>query len=170
MSNWVARLRLPIMVVLLASCRWASQAVAQNESGGTDAGSCTLHDHVYRCSGAAFQPVLANAKVVGIDVHNSDGIARGQLTGLLRDKLGKTIASDGTPADLIFLLIPIDPSGVTYSTGNEPLGTLRVYSVTTDGGPGHLLWAESYSGVPDLPWPVVARGLILQFQAHFHIK
>jgi hypothetical protein len=166
----MSRLRLHTTVLLLAGCVWSMRAMAQNESGGTDAGSCTLHDHVYTCSGAAFQPVLANAKTVGIDVHNSDGIARGQLTALLTAKLRKTIAADGTPADLIFLLIPIDPSGVTYSTGDEPLGTLRVYSVTPDGGRGHLLWAESYSGAPDLPWPVVAHGLILQFQSHFHIR
>jgi hypothetical protein len=144
-------------------------AAAQNESGGMDAGSCTLHDHVYTCDGSAFQPVLINVKTIAVDVHNADGVARNQLTALLTRKLGKTIAADAGQADLIFLLIPTE-SGVVYGREDAPLGTLRVYSVTQEGGRGHLLWAEAYSGAPDLPWPVVVRGLILQFEAHFHIK
>ena len=144
-------------------------AVAQNESGGIDAGSCVLHDHIYTCDGAAFQPILAKAQTIAIDVHNADGVARSQLTALLTKKLGKTVAANGELADLIFLLIPTE-SGVVYGGGDAPLGTLRVYSVTPDGGRGHLLWAEAYSGAPDLPWPAVVHGLIAQFQAHFHIK
>jgi hypothetical protein len=145
------------------------QVLGQNESGGTDAGGCTLNDHIYTCNSALFGPVLARAQTVAVDVHNSDGVARSQLTALLSKKLGKTIAAQGGNADLIFLLIPTE-SGVVYGREDAPLGTLRVYSVTADGGRGHLLWAEAYSGAPDLPWPMVVRRLILQFEAHFKIK
>jgi hypothetical protein len=148
----------------------SSVGLAQDESGGMDAGGCTLRDHVYICNSAAFLPKLAGAKTIAVDVHNADGVARRQLTDFLTRKLGKTIASGDTRADLIFLLIPIEPSGIAYSTGDSDLGTLRVYSVAPDGGRGHLLWAETYSGASDLPWPMVARALLLQFQGHFRIK
>ncbi|HEV2645650.1 MAG TPA: hypothetical protein VGU46_04725 [Acidobacteriaceae bacterium] len=155
------------VIVALAAGRGG---VAQDDSGGTDAGSCALRDHVYSCSGAAFERVLANAKTVAVDVHNYDGVSRRLLGDLLTRKLGKTLASGKEHPDLIFMLIPIEPGGIAYSTGDVALGTLRVYSVTADGGRGHLLWAETYSGASDLPWPAVARRLVVQFEGHFSIK
>jgi hypothetical protein len=143
---------------------------AQPESGGTDAASCTLKDHVYHCNGAAFQTMLMSAKAVSIEAHNADGVARSQLTDLLTKKLNKTIATKGGRADLIFLMVPIDPSGIVNGTGDAELGTLRVYSAETDGTRGDLVWAETYSGTQDLPWPAVVRGLILRFQSHFPIR
>jgi hypothetical protein len=145
-------------------------ALAQNESGGADAGTCTLKDHVYTCNGAAFQAALAGATTVGVETHNSDGVARNQLTELLTKKMGKTVAADGSKSDLIFLLMPIDPSGVVSGMGDVDLGTLRVYSPAPDGSRGHLLWAETFSGPQDMVWPAVVHGLILQFQARFHIR
>ena len=68
-------------------------------------------------------------------------------------------------------MIPVDDQGVLNdSLGGASLGTLRIYTVTPDGARGHLLWAETFSGERDLPWPAVVRGLILQFQSRFHIK
>lgn len=148
----------------------AVSAYAQNESGGADAGSCTLKDHVYRCDGARFQSALLNAQTVAIDVHNWDGVARAQLKELATKKLGKTMAEQGAQPDLIFLLMPVETSGIINGTGDPDLGTLRIYSSTPDGGRGHLLWAETYSGPQSLPWPAVVHGLIQQFQAHFKIK
>jgi hypothetical protein len=156
-------------MLLLACVVLPTRAAAQNESGGTDAGSCVLHDHIYTCDGATFQPILAKAQTVAVNVHNADGVARNKLTALLTKKLGKMIAADGSQPDLIFLLIPTE-SGVVYGHEDAPLGTLRVYSVTPDGAPGHLLWAEAFAGSPDLPWPAVVHGLIAQFQSHFKIK
>jgi len=97
-------------------------------------------------------------------------VARDQLTSLLTKKMGKTVAAEGSQSDLIFLLIPIDPSGVVNGIGDADLGTLRVYSPAADGSRGHLLWAETFSGPQDMVWPAVVHGLILQFQARFHIK
>jgi len=148
----------------------AASAFAQNESLGQDAGTCTLKDHVYTCDGAKFHQALLSAQAVAIQTHNADGVARTHLTDLLTKNLNKAVAPPGTQADLVFLMVPIDPSGVVYGGDSADLGTLRVYSSTADGKPQHLLWAETYSAMPNMPWPAVVRGLIRQFQARFQIK
>jgi hypothetical protein len=142
-------------------------AVAQGDAGA--GGGCTLKDHVYTCDGAAFQRALANAKTASIETHNVDGVARGQLTTLITKKLGKTVAAEGGPADLVFLMIPTGQDGVVNMSSGD-LGTLRIYSTTADGAKAQLLWAETYTGDLDLPWPTVVSRLIGQFQARFHIK
>ena len=149
---------------------WAALACAQNESGGVDAGSCTLKDHIYTCDPARFHQALLSAQTIAIQVHNADGVARTQLTDLVTKKLNKTVPPPNTQADLVFLMIPIAPTGVVEGGISPDLGTLRVYSSTPEGRPEHLLWAETYSGTPDLPWPAVARGLVRQFEARFQIK
>jgi hypothetical protein len=165
------RLRSWLLVAAAVAVALAAiPALAQNESGGADAGTCTLRDHVYTCNRAAFQAALLSAKTVAVQAHNSDGVARNQLTDLLTKKMGQSIASEGIQPDLIFLLIPIDPSGVVNGIGDADLGTLRVYSSGPGGEREHLLWAETFSGPQDMVWPAVVHGLILQFQSRFHIK
>ena len=144
--------------------------IAQSASSEGEVGSCTLKNHVYTCDGAAFQKALDNAKTVTIDTQNVDAVARAQLRDLLTKKLTKIVAPSGSPADLIFLVIPTGPDGINISPGEVGLSTLRVYSATPDGARGHLVWAETYAGQQDLPWPAVVRSLILQFKSHFHIK
>jgi hypothetical protein len=140
-------------------------------SAQEDLGSCTLRDHVYTCDGTVFQKALATARTVSVQAHNADGVARSQLKNLVSRKLGKTVAPDGSPADLVFLLIPVSDAGeVNYSSGRADLGTLRIYAASSTGSPARLLWAETFSGQPDLPWPTVVHGLILQFESRFHIK
>jgi hypothetical protein len=158
--------RFALLVVLVGA---AIVARAQGDIGGGDAGACTLKNYVYTCDGAVFQRALAHANAVAIETHNADGVARAQLKDLLTKKLGKTIAPAGSPADLDFLLIPTPLGGVNRETDAD-LGTLRVYTSGLDGARGHLLWAETFSGTQDLPWPAVVHGLILQFQSRFHIK
>lgn len=146
-------------------------ARAQSEPLGSDLGSCSLKDHVYRCDGATFQQALAKVKTVAIQTRNTDGMGRAKLTTFATTKLAKKIASPDAPPDLVFLLLPFDQQGnIVTNQGERELGTLRIYSAQSDGKPGHLLWAETFSGPPDMPWPMVVRGLILQFQAHFQIK
>jgi hypothetical protein len=168
------RLAEPCLLVIVAAFALGlsqTRARAQGDVGGGDAGACILKNHVYTCDGAALQKALAAATAVKIETHNADGVARSQLSDLLTKKLGKTIAPQGTPADLDFLLIPIDEAGqVAYSSGTADLGTLRIYTVTADGARGHLLWAETYSGQQDMPWPAVVHSIILQFRSRFHIK
>jgi hypothetical protein len=145
----------------------SAPAIAQGDAN--PGGGCTLKDHVYTCDGAAFQKALASAKMASIETHNVDGVARAQLTTLIVKKLGKTVAPEGGPTDLIFLMIPTAQDGVVNMSAGD-LGTLRIYSATPDGAKAQLLWAETYTGDLDLPWPAVVNRLIGQFQARFHIK
>jgi hypothetical protein len=152
-------------------CLMQTPVRAQSDVGVGDAGACTLKDHVYTCNKAEFQKALAAAATMSIETHNADGVARAELTSLVTKKLNKTIAPTGTPADLDFLLFPVEDSGeITYFSGSVARGTLRVYSVAANGTRGHLLWAETYSGLQDTPWPIVVHGLILVFQSQLHIK
>jgi hypothetical protein len=149
-----------------------SPAPTHGQSQATeDLGGCTLKDHVYHCDGAVFQKALSAASSVKIETHNADGVARDRLTTFVTSKLGKTVVPPGAPADLSFLMLPVDDQGVLNdSPGGANLGTLRIYTVAPGGSRGHLLWAETFAGDSDMPWPAVVRGLILQFQSRFHIK
>ncbi len=159
--------------VLLAVAA-AGSARAQNGIGEGDLGGCTLNNHVYSCNAADFQKALAAANTVSLETHNADGSARRELKQLAEDKLHKTVVPDGSPADLVFLLEPIDLGGEVFETTSlRDLGTLRVYSTSADGRPAHLLWAETYSSDPtahDLPWPIVAHGVVTKFEKRFQIK
>jgi hypothetical protein len=163
----------PSLIAIATLLLGLSPAPARGQSQTTteNLGTCTLKDHVYHCDGAAFQKALSAAGSVAIETHNADGVARDRLTTFVTGKLGKTVVAPGAPADLSFLMIPVDDQGVLNdSLGGASLGTLRIYTVTPDGTRGHLLWAETFTGDRDLPWPAVVRGLILQFQSRFHIK
>ena len=166
----------PSLIAVATLLLGLSPAPTRGQSQATeDLGSCTLKDHVYHCDGAVLQKALSAAGSVAIETHNADGVARDRLTTFLTSKLGKTVVAPGTPADLSFLMLPVDDQGIgtgfhTDSTGAPNLGTLRIYTVTPGGSRGHLLWAETFSGNANMPWPAVVRGLILQFQSRFHIK
>jgi len=155
-----------ILLLLLFPC----VNFAQTNSETTESSSCILKNHIYTCDLATFQKDLASAKTVTIETHSVDKIAEAQLNTMLTKKLGKSLLPDGSPSDLIFLLIPVGVEGMSMSPGDVDLGTLRVYSATPQGARQHLLWAEDYSGSEDMPWPVVVHSLIAQFQARFHIK
>ena len=149
-----------------ASCVAVAQTAAVE-----DLGSCTLKNHVYTCNSAAFEKVLAAANTIGVETHNSDGVARIQLQKFIKEKLKKSVAVEGAPVDLVFLLIPTGEAGIIDAqSGDVDLGTLRIYSASPNGARGHLLWAETYTGKPDLPWLAVVRGLILKFQKDFPEK
>lgn len=157
------------VVALLGLCPGSLYGQGANNEG--DLGACTLKNHIYTCSSAAFQKALASATTVSLDTHNADGMARSALKDLVTKKLGKSVAAPDSPADLVFLLMPIDDSGqVENNSSVQDLGTLRIYSATAEGRPAHLLWAETYSGEHDVPWPIVARGVIAKFEKRFQIK
>lgn len=165
-SRHGGRCATPILVLLLLG---TGLPVAQTQTATAKAVGCSLHGHVYTCDGDVFQTALSSARTVAIETHNVDGIARDQLTRLVTVKLGKAIASQDNPPQLIFLMIPIvDEGGITRDTGNLDLGTLRIYAAAPDGSRGSLLWAENFSS-EYMPWPAVVHGLILQFESHFHI-
>lgn len=131
---------------------------------------CQLQDHVYHCDSAAFAKALASARSATVEAQNVDAYSRDQLKRMLTGKYGKQVAEPAGSSDLVFLIIPVGVDGININPGEPTLGSLRVYSATPGGGRGHLLWAETYNGPQDLPWPAVVRALILQFEKHFPAK
>jgi hypothetical protein len=146
---------------------------AQPDPSIGDIGSCTLKNHVYTCNRNEFEKAFTATRNVAIETHNIDASSRTRLADMLTKKYGKNVVastSSGAEPELIFLIIPLGHEGVNVVPGEVELGTLRVYSSTPGGARGHLVWAETYTGEPDLPWPAVSRALLLQFQSHFHPK
>lgn len=159
-------------LVLLLSIAIAGASAVQGQTPATErlGSSCTLQNHVYRCDSAAFATMLAGAKSVAMEAQNVDAYSRDQLKRTLAGKYAKQVGEGGGSPDLIFLIIPVGVDGINISPGEPTLGSLRVYSATADGARDHLVWAETFSGPQDLPWPAVVRALILQFQKHFPPK
>ena len=139
---------------------WAQSAI---EPG------CTLEKQVYTCNWQAFAQRLDRAKSVAIETQQMDRFTARQLRELVGE-LGKTVAPEGGPADLTMLLIPMESTGVHIGPAGEPLATLRIYAPLPGAPRGTLLWAETYTGQPDRPWPMTVHALIEQFkdrvQAH----
>jgi hypothetical protein len=135
-----------------------------------EAAACTLKDRVYTCDASSFGKTLAQAKTAAIETHSVDKVAQAQLATLLTKKLGKTVVADGSPADLVFILVPLGETGMSMSPGEVNLGTMQVYAGSANGSRGPLVWVETYAGQEDMPWPAVVRSLVLRFQEHFHLK
>src|SRR6185437_1300514 len=170
----ISELFLVITLVVASIGAFPSPASAQDPNSIGDLGACTLKNHIYTCDEASFQKTLTSATTVSFETHNSDGIARNTLKDLVENKLHKTVVPYGSPADLVFLLMPIDQGGqVEEMSSLRDVGTLRVYSTTPEGRAAHLLWAETYSADPtghDLPWPIIAHGVVTKFDKRFQIK
>ncbi len=80
--------------------------------------------------------------------------------------LGKTVVEPGDrPVDLQFLLIPLNKDGIYVGPSDENLATLRIYAGSTKTQRGTLVWAETYRGKKDIPWPSVVYYTIQQFKA-----
>lgn len=144
-------------------------AAAQTTQTETTGSSCTLQNSVYSCDSAAFAKIFAQASTVTVETQNVDAFARQQLKKMLASKYAKQVVENGAP-QLIFLIIPVGVDGINIAPGSPVLGTLRVYTATPEGGRDHLVWAETYSGSQDLPWPAVVNSLISKFQKHFPAK
>jgi hypothetical protein len=155
-----------LSLFLIASMPMYPQT-AQTERLGP---SCTLKNYVYTCDSAVFGQLFAAAKNTSVETQNVDAFARQQLKKMLTTKYGKQVVDpEGAPA-LIFLIIPVGVDGINIAPGAPTLGSLRVYSATPEGGREHLVWAETYNGTQDLPWPAVVNSLISVFEKHFPAK
>ena len=167
MRSWVYGSRVVVLAAMLAA-GFAAEAIAQTETKLSD--GCTLNRDVYTCNKDKFVAVLANAKTAKIEVGPTDKMGEASLTKLI-GQLGKTVVPRDQHADITFLMIPIDPSGVAYNTGDTQIATLRVFAAGPDEpGRGALVWAENFTGPEDLQWFTVVNRLILQFKDRFHIK
>ena len=130
---------------------------------------CTLQKHTYTCNFAAFRQDLAAAHTVTVETQRLDRPTANQLRQLVQ-ALGKSVAGT-TPengaapaADLTFLLIPMENSGINFGPQDHELATLRIYAPGTGTSHGTLLWAEVLRGQGDRPWPAQVHALIEQFQ------
>jgi len=141
----------------------------QTSTQTTIPSACKLENNSYTCNIASFQQTLGQAKTAAIETGPVDPAGQIQLKQLITT-LGLTAPASGEPADLTFLLVPVDPQGVRYSTGDTQIAALHVFARRTGPGRGAVVWAENFTGAEDLPWPIVAYRLVLQFKAHFHIR
>lgn len=135
--------------------------------GQTD--GCTLVNEVYRCNLPSLERALHQAKTIGVETQQLDRSTATQLRELVH-QLGKGSAVADQPADLVFALTPVAPTGVNFGPGDHDLATLRVYAPAPEGGHGALLWAETLHGQGDRPWPAQVHALIEQFRDRLSAK
>ena len=147
-----------VAVMLSALVTAGGIARAQTSEQG-----CTLVKGVYTCDWASFVQRLDKAHTVAVETQQIDRFTAKQLRELAGE-LGKTVAPEDQLGDLTFLLIPLQPTGVHYGPAGEPLATLRIYASAPGTPRRTLLWAETYTGQPDRPWPSTVHSLIEQFQ------
>ncbi|AFL89719.1 hypothetical protein Terro_3505 [Terriglobus roseus DSM 18391] len=127
---------------------------------------CTADKKVehYLCDAPAFQRRLAAAHTVRIDTGRMDLFARKEM-GKLVEGLGKQIVGPEQRPDLIFGIAPIDRSGrIDFGPADMGIGILTVYDPGRGAGRRGLIWAETFDGQEDRPWPTVVVDLIRQFQ------
>jgi hypothetical protein len=144
-------------------CCLAMVPVAMWGQDGSPSAGCALVKDVYHCDRALFRAALAQAKTVAVESVPANKMAVGQVTQLV-GSLGKTVAGAEVPADLTFSLLKRDLDGVMIGPAGAELATLRVYGPSKSGQRGDLVWAEIYTGQPDMMWPSVVHALIEQFK------
>jgi hypothetical protein len=158
-------LLLPLHNVLIAQATTSSEppSGAPAIAGPTiDRAGCVLNGHIYICNFGAFHHVFHHAMTIAVEASPRDHAAQTQL-GELAGALNRTVAPVND-ADLIFSILPIDNGGVIIGPADVDLATLRIYARGAEGAHGELLWAETYRGQADHPWPATVHALIRQFQ------
>jgi hypothetical protein len=155
---------MPISRRVLLTATLLTASLSPKSHAQTPDVGCTLNKDVYTCDKSGFVKSLKSATTIAVDTQGTDHASGPQLKDLIR-KLGKTPESG--PADLTFLLIPLPSDGMYVGPSGSELATLRVYGPAPQGERGRLLWAETYIGQADLPWPSVVHALIQQFQTKF---
>jgi hypothetical protein len=178
MNDSAAKKRLNSVVlcgVVLAAMMFSVGCVAQAPTssvppGGessepgptTDRAGCVLDGRNYVCSFGGFHHVFHRSKTIAIEASPRDQAALTQLNELVV-ALNRTVAAAGQ-GDLIFAVLPIDHGGVIIGPGDVDMATLRIYDQGPDGTRGEMLWAETYRGQADRPWPATVHALLRQFQ------
>ncbi len=146
-----------VMLGALVAAGGVARAQGANEAG------CTLEKQLYTCNWDAFVQRLDRAHTVAVETQQLDRFTAKQLRELAGE-LGKAVAPEDQLGDLTFLLIPMQSTGMHIGPAGEPLATLRIYASSPGTPRGTLLWAETYTGKPDRPWPATVHSLIEQFQ------
>jgi hypothetical protein len=128
----------------------------------TDRAGCVLDHSTYICSFGGFHHAFHRSKSIAIEATPRDRAALAQLNDLVV-ALNRTVAPAGQ-GDLIFAVLPVDHGGVIIGPGDVDMATLRIYEQGPEGTHGEMLWAETYRGQGDRPWPATVHALIQQFQ------
>jgi hypothetical protein len=137
-----------------------------------DQPACTLEGKDYICSKSGLQSALASAHTVATASQPANRASDAVLASLVTKYLGKTLWSPGaeSPADLTIRLTPIEPAGVNMGNSSVALAMINIFA-PLDGNPlGRLIWSETYTGSPDLPWPSVANAVSRQLRSRLGLK
>jgi hypothetical protein len=156
------------LAAVLSASLASSLAAAQTET--TTSHVCNLRNDAYTCDRAAFQQALDAAKTIAIETGPADAVALQAATRLVQ-QMGKTVVPREQHPDMTLLLIPVDSNGVQYATTEADLATLRFFVPNPQStGRGDIVWVETLSGQPGLPWPQIVARMVAQFRGHFHTK
>jgi len=129
--------------------------------------SCAIvrTDH-YDCNRDAFLHRLAQAKSIRIHTARMDSYGEGQMQKLVAE-LGKQVAANGQPFDLIFELVKIDHAGrIEVGPYDISFAYLKVFDPVLGSGDAGLVWAETLDGPSERPWPAAVLDVVKQFRAH----
>jgi hypothetical protein len=143
--------------IVLAMALGAGVASAQVREG------CVLNKGVYTCNRTEFVAAWKSAATVRVEAGPRDRMAAAQLREMAAE-MGKAVAETG---ELTVLVVPRDEDGVEVGPAGIELGSIQVYATGADGKRGNLLWAETYTGQPDMSWPAVVHALVAQFEGKF---
>jgi hypothetical protein len=111
------------------------------------------------CDLPAFKLAFANAKYVSYNRSKLDDLSAKQLRDMLTS-FGKQIVSDSDHPGLFFELTQPDLNGIFVGPAGVVLARLRVYT----SGSHTLLWEETYTDQPDVPWPSAVLYLLQNFR------
>ena len=159
----LAAMMLPVACIAQAPTSSVPPEGAPSDIGPTtDRAGCVLNGHAYICSFGGFHHAFHRSKTIAIEASPRDQAALAQLNDLVV-ALNRTVAPAGQ-GDLIFAVLPVDRGGVMIGPGDMDMATLRIYEQGPDGTHGEMLWAETFRGPGDRPWPATVHALLRQFQ------
>ncbi len=155
------------LAAVFMACTFASAGTAlpAQQTVAPDAG-CVQTKGSYQCNWSSFKLAFERARTVAVQTGPMDRPTVHQVNTLIAE-LGKSPVAEGHLADLTMLVIPVDTAGMNIGPMDHELATLRVYAPSESSPRGTLLWAETYRGQGDRPWPAQVHALIAQFQDRF---
>jgi hypothetical protein len=140
----------------------SSVSIAQTDDPKTI--DCSLDGGKYTCNRLQFLKAFAEAHTVAVESQPRNPVSDKQLTTFAATVAKQPVAT-GQPADILLRVVRNQPTGFSVGPGDEDLATLRVFSTKSGSASSHLLWVETYTGQPDLPWAVIVRALTQQLQS-----
>ncbi len=147
----------------------SSFAAGEGSASPADLPACTLDGKTYHCSKPAALQALAAAHTIALVSQPANHASDAALASLAQ-VLDKAAVFPDAPHDLTLRLTPIEPAGVTVGTGSIDLAMLNLFVAVPGNPTAKLLWSETYTGDPDLPWPSVVHALTRQFRTRLGLK